>query len=76
MPREIYEKLGVRGQQLCRHIVADQGEQLELGWSPHGSRATNNGLSLKQIQYFRANPGKPGGGGSMTGIWPPSEPKL
>jgi hypothetical protein len=78
MPREVYARLGPRGQQLCRHIVVDQGEELDLGWLPMGSRVTNSGLSLEQIQYFRANPSKPGGGGSMTGIWPPSTsgPKL
>jgi len=34
---------------------------------------TNHRFTLEQMQKFRANPSKPGGGGSMTGFWPPED---
>ena len=72
MPREVYAQLSERGQDLTRHIVADEGEVLTLGWKKGGSRVTNHMLSLERIQELRA--GRPGG--SMTGFWPPPDSKL
>jgi len=37
MPRKVYEQLDERGQYLCRLLVADPDEKLELGWKADGA---------------------------------------
>ena len=39
MPREVYQQLDERGRHLCRLIVADPDEKLELGWKAGGARS-------------------------------------
>ena len=54
--RDVWEGLSPRGQHLCRHIVADPGEELVVGWDGAPSYITESDLSLEQLQKFRANP--------------------
>ena len=70
MPREVYNSLSPRGQELCRFIAADEGEVLTLGWKDGGSRMTDHNLSLEQIQRIRGA-GAFAPAGSGTGFWPP-----
>ena len=69
MPRDIYEGLSPRAQQLCRYIVHEPGEPMpEHGWrelGPLGS-ATHL-LSPERMQQLRNEPAR----GSQTGYWPP-----
>ena len=66
MPRAVYNTLNARGQQLCASIVAAEGEQLDLGFKPGGSRVVRHKLTLERIQRARSQ-----GFGSGTGFWPP-----
>ena len=56
MPLEVYQCLSERGQHLCRHIVADPGERLELGWKEGGTFkicATQNSHATIIESFYR-----------------------
>ena len=72
MPRPTYDTLSPRAQQLCRLIVADEGEALDLGWRPLLPFGGATALSAERMQDLRNEPVR----GSHTGYWPPTAPKL